>query len=511
MPLPPEEISPCFHQIEKIVTQEGIFQEVYNQKMLQEALESTRQELHDIMRQQQGTIFKIHKKNNRFIYTLCDGKLMYRMGLTPEQVVGREPKDLLPVEIANELNKYYLRAWKGEENVTYNGEISGIHYLASLSPVRKCGQVVGVIDSCIDITDQKVIEKELQWKNLKYQLLTENILDLVVGVDNNGMVSYASPSHEKVVGIPANEYTGRSVFELVHPEDIGRIETLLSNMAELKSPCQFDFRHKHVKEGWVYLEVKVSPIYGENGELEYFIAVGRDISERKKTEEIMKRSEKLSVVSQLASSIAHEIRNPLTTIKGFVQLLQKEIINPLYIDTTLKEINQIEEIIQEFLEFANLQTSRMEKVDLKILLKQVFKLIYSQSSQRNIEIVQEYELDLPKLLCDGKQIKQVFIHILQNAIEAMPNGGLIHVNVKRPSSDQINVRFIDQGYGISKERIRKIGEPFYSTKEKGTGLGLMISHKIVQEYGGTLEIKSEVNKGTIFDVMLPIKNSIILK
>ena len=225
----------------------------------------------------------------------------------------------------------------------------------------------------------------------------------------------------------------------------------------------------------------------------------------------MRKSEKLSIVGQLASSIAHEIRNPLTSIKGFVQLLEKEVKRPSYIDTTLDEIHKIEDIIREFLEFAKPQISRIEKMDVTFLLKQVFKLFSTQTIMRNVEIIQEYDSDLPDLFCDGNHMKQVFIHILQNAVEAMPNGGIIHVNVRKHGSDSIKISFIDQGYGISKERIKKIGEPFYSTKEKGTGLGLMFSHKIVQEHGGTIDIKSEVNKGTTVNVILPIEHSIMVK
>ena len=213
----------------------------------------------------------------------------------------------------------------------------------------------------------------------------------------------------------------------------------------------------------------------------------------------------------MASSIAHEIRNPLTSIKGFVQLLKKEVNKTSYIDTTLDEIHKIEDIIQEFLEFAKLKISRIEKMDVVFLLKQVLKLFSPQMMKRNVEIIQEYDADMPDIFCDENHMKQVFIHILQNAVEAMPNGGIIHVHVRRHGSDYIKVSFIDQGYGMSKERIRKIGEPFYSTKEKGTGLGLMISHKIVQEHGGTINIKSEVNKGTTVDVILPIENSIMVK
>ena len=132
-------------------------------------------------------------------------------------------------------------------------------------------------------------------------------------------------------------------------------------MIESKTPCQVELRYKHAKGGWVYIEAKISPVYDENGEIEYFIAVGRDISERKRTEELMRKSEKFSVIGQLASSIAHEIRNPLTAIKGFVQLLKKEVNKPLYIDTTLDEIHKIEDIIREFLEFAKLKHPELKK------------------------------------------------------------------------------------------------------------------------------------------------------
>ena len=320
-PLPPEELIQYFHPIEQIVPQKGISQEVYNQKLMQEELKTTRQELRDIMRQQQGMIFKIVKENDRFIHTLCDGKLMYRMGLTPEQVIGKELKDFLPVDIAKEKMKNYLRVWEGEENVTYNGELNGIHYFASLSPITKNGQVERVIGSCVDITEQKRIAGALKERNFKYQVITDNMLDLVGMLDKNGTVVYASPSHEKVLGFPAKKFEGDSVLELIHSEDIRKIETQFSNMVESKIPCQVELRYRHAKGGEVNIEARISPVCDENGEIEYFIAVGRDITERKRTEEIMRKSEKLSIVGQLASSIAHEIRNPLTSIKGFVQLL----------------------------------------------------------------------------------------------------------------------------------------------------------------------------------------------
>ncbi|WP_349654948.1 PAS domain S-box protein [Neobacillus sp. 114] len=433
------------------------------------------------------------------------------MGLTPGHVIGKELKDFLPVNIAEEKAEYFRRAWDGEEDITYTGRLNGVHYVSSLSPIRKDGEIVGVIGSCIDITEQKRIEDALRLKNLKFQLISDNMLDLVVMLDKNGTVLYASPSHEKVLGLSVKDYEGTSNFELVHIDDIPAIQKEYTNMIKFKISCQIEFRHKHSQGGWVDIEANISPVYDEYDEIEYFIAVGRDISERKRTEELIRKSEKLSIIGQLASSIAHEIRNPLTSIKGFVQLLKKEVNNSLYINTTLNEIHNIEEIIREFLEFAKPHTTRIEKMDVTLLLHKLLKLLRSQTIMNKVEIIHKFESDLPNVFCDANHMKQVFTHILQNAVEAMPNGGIIEVHALRCGSDSIKISFMDKGNGISKERINKIGEPFYSTKEKGTGLGLMISHKIVQEHGGTIEIKSEVNKGTTVDVILPIEYSFIAK
>ena len=240
-------------------------------------------------------------------------------------------------------------------------------------------------------------------------------------------------------------------------------------------------------------------------EVKHIVVVARDISKRKKAEELLRKTEKLSVVGQLAAGVAHEIRNPLTSIKGFVQLLQKTVDKPIYTDIILSEIGRLEEIVKGFLSLSKPLPPHKEEIDVKILLQQVVHLFESQAILNNVEIVQESCFGLPPIYCDGNHIKQVFFNILHNAVEAMPNGGMIKIQTLLHNSDSIKFRFIDQGHGISEERIKKIGEPFFSTKEKGTGLGLMVSQKIVQEHGGTINIESAVNRGTTVEVILPMK------
>ncbi|MFK9094243.1 ATP-binding protein [Bacillus salipaludis] len=171
----------------------------------------------------------------------------------------------------------------------------------------------------------------------------------------------------------------------------------------------------------------------------------------------------------------------------------------------LKEINKIEEVVHEFLCFAKPTARQIHDIDIKVLFQKALILFDSQLIINHIEIVQEYGLEVPPIQCDDNQIKQVFVRILQNAVEAMPTGGIIRVQTCKEGSDFVRITFIDQGCGISKERMKMIGEPFYSTIEKGTGLGLMISQKIVKEHGGKIVIDSVLHQGTTVHLMLPIK------
>ncbi|KAA9029917.1 EAL domain-containing protein [Niallia endozanthoxylica] len=506
-PLPPEELVQKIAKIEQIIEQTGIPQEISNQKWMEEALKVARQELVDTIRNQQGMIFKYVEEGGDFIHTLCDGELMYRMGLIPEQIIGKSLSDFFSLEVAEEKRQYYQRAWNNEENVTYEGGLNGVCYLASLRPVRKGGKVVEVIGSCVDITKRKQVEEALRESEAKYRLIAENMLDLVRVIGTDGRIKYASPSHEKVTGYPPIWYEMHTIYDFIHPDDVLRTQEQFLHMMLVKAPSQFEYRIRHVNGNWFYMESQGTPVLGANGEVEYIIIVARDISERKRMDEFIRKTEKLTVVGQLAAGVAHEIRNPLTTIKGFLQLMQKDSNPPNYTDIMLSELDSVESIVKEFLSLAKPHVNKMLPTDINILLQYVVTLFHTQAVLRKVEMIQEIDSDLPMIECDEHQIKQVFVNILQNSVESMSNGGSIKILAMRHGPDQMKFRFIDQGCGISEERMKSIGEPFYGTKEKGTGLGLMICHKIVQEHEGSIHIKSTVNEGTTVEIILPIKQS----
>lgn len=241
------------------------------------------------------------------------------------------------------------------------------------------------------------------------------------------------------------------------------------------------------------------------GKVEGIFGIVRDITDLKKNEELIIKSEKLSIIGQLAAGVAHEVRNPLTSLKGFIQLLQttKEV-NDEHLEIMSAEIDRMNLIVSELLILGKQQAVHFQMKGLKDMLKHVSTLMETQAVLNDITITPHFDEsnDYP-LICEPNQIKQVFINIIKNAIESMPNGGKVNIEVLHDQNN-VKVAVIDQGIGMERERIEHLGEPFYSTKEKGTGLGLMISYKIIERHHGKITIDSKKGKGTTVTVTLPL-------
>ncbi|MET1030094.1 PAS domain S-box protein [Domibacillus tundrae] len=502
-PLPANELENIFQEVQQMVKKHGISQDMNERMWAEELIYKAKKEMQDTVRLQQGMILKFKKINDRFIHTLCDGELLYRMGLIPSQVVGKALHDFLPIESAKEKTKYYQRAWEGEDLVTYENVINGISYLASLRPIKRGGEVIEVISSCVDITAYKKAEEALRESEYKYRLIAENMTDLIWLLDSNGQVLYTSPSHETVLGLSKKEFVGNKTSDKVHPEDVGYFKEKLEQIVKSKASSQLEFRFLHTNGNWILVECVGTPVMGENGETEHIIMVGRDITEKRKAEERLSKSEKLTVVGELAAGVAHEIRNPLTSIKGFVKLMQQGMVNENFFDIILDEFNRIEEIVNEFLNLAKPQEIQLKKSDLKKILKDVETLLESEAHLQNVQIGQQVEQNIPPFMGDPNQIKQVFINLIKNSIEAMPNGGFVNIQASEEGPDLL-IKITDNGIGINKERLRKLGEPFFSNKEKGTGLGLMLCFRIVSQHKGTITFKSKENQGTTVEVRLPL-------
>ncbi|GLH62460.1 HAMP domain-containing sensor histidine kinase [Parageobacillus sp. G301] len=214
--------------------------------------------------------------------------------------------------------------------------------------------------------------------------------------------------------------------------------------------------------------------------------------------------EKMEVVSQLAASISHEIRNPLTVVKGFIQLLKTPSLSQdakdRYIQIALDEINRAEAIINEYLTFAKPASNKVERLMVDDQLRKVIQMLAPMAHMNSIEIVEE--LQPGAIVGNIQYFQQCFLNLIKNSIEAMPNGGTLTIS-SFLHGNHVIITIKDTGVGMTTEQMNRFGEPYFSTKEKGTGLGTMVAVKMIQTMQGTLHIQSEVNKGTTLTITFP--------
>ncbi|WP_078595810.1 PAS domain-containing sensor histidine kinase [Evansella clarkii] len=258
---------------------------------------------------------------------------------------------------------------------------------------------------------------------------------------------------------------------------------------------------------WVF--TTIVPFLNEEGKPYQYAAIRNDITDQKKSEELLLRSEKLSIIGELAAGVAHEIRNPLTTLKGFMEFLnadEKEEKKKTYYNLLLEEIERINFIAGEFMLLAKPQAVDLSDRRLIDIVQKVIKFLESEIHLKDVVIKLDYDFkdEDVTVRCEENQLKQVFMNLIKNSIEAMPDGGVLHIKITVNSESAV-LYFKDEGVGIPPEKIKRLGEPFYTTKEKGTGLGMMVCFKIIQNHHGNIQIESKENIGTTVKVTLPKK------
>ena len=217
------------------------------------------------------------------------------------------------------------------------------------------------------------------------------------------------------------------------------------------------------------------------------------------------KAEKFNVVSELAASVAHEIRNPMTTVRGFMQLLQKETLTEQqksFIDISIQELDHAQDVINEYLSLAKPQTEEYEVFSLSDTMNESVDVMSTYAVMNSIKITKQIEKDL---MIQGMklEVKQVLLNLLKNAIEAVKENGEITAAASRHRDGRMMILIQDNGTGMSPEQLKVLGRPYYSTKEKGTGLGLTVCYQIVKRMKGEIKVESEKGIGTTFRIYFP--------
>ncbi|HFJ9451253.1 PAS domain-containing sensor histidine kinase [Bacillus tropicus] len=425
-------------------------------------------------------------------------------GYTAEEVIGN-PNALRLLypdhDYRHEIQKKFLTRGKNfrdwEMRLTCkNGEIKTIMWsnISEQFPVNGFSYwAVGV-----DITHLKAIEEKLIQQTSELELIFQALPDLCFLTEDDGtIIDYKAGSPTKFY-VPAEAFMGKKFYEVLPSSVAQKFQEAIYQVKEKGTNAIVEYPLT-INESIDFFEARCLPLLHDK-----IMIIVRDITERKKTEELLNKSDTLAAIGQLAAGVAHEVRNPLTVIKGFIQLFQiNKEDQEKYFNLMLSEIERIEAILQEFLSIAKTDEISTEKKNIYQIFKNVVSLMNTKAIMTNIQV--ELYADSKDIIieCSENQLKQVFINILQNSIEAMPDGGRISIHIKEIGKDGIIISVIDKGIGIPEERIKRLGEPFYSTKEKGTGIGLMLSYKIIESHQGKISIMSEVGVGTTVTIYLP--------
>ncbi|WP_404470123.1 PAS domain S-box protein [Sutcliffiella horikoshii] len=352
-----------------------------------------------------------------------------------------------------------------------------------------------------NVSERRKMEKDLRESEQKFRKIFNNAMDGILLWDNKCNIIDANPNASKILGLSKEELMNNSLHWYIQHDQLGEIQSQWKECPEseeLSGEVSLDG-----ERGTQIIEYSAKKNVIEGLHMTIF----RNITEKREMEDQLRKSDTLTVVGELAAGIAHEIRNPMTALKGFIQLLQNSMIEDqyaMYFDVITSELKRIESIITEFLVLAKPQAISYQRKNATVIMKETLDLLSAQASLENVQFITSIEEGLPDIYCEPNQLKQVFINILKNAIEVMPKGGTVSVGLEKIEGEQVLISIRDEGTGIPEDKLKKLGEPFYTTKERGTGLGLMVSYKIVEEHNGTIEVSSELGKGTTFHIKLPI-------
>lgn len=355
-----------------------------------------------------------------------------------------------------------------------------------------------------NVTERYEMEQELRESERKFRSIFKGAVEGLILWNDEFEIIDVNPSGVKLFHANKEEIIGQSLLSLLARRNV-KADDMSKHVDLFKSKEHSSGVITFVRETGERLHVEYSTKKNVFSNLN--ISSFKDITEKLQIEEHLRKSDTLSVIGQLAAGIAHEIRNPMTALKGFIQLLEDTIKedHSMYFDVIKNELNRIDSIINEFLVLAKPQAMKYLEKDIAQLMKETIELLKPQAVLHNIQFQLELENDIPFIYCEPNQLKKVFINIIKNAIEVMSSGGFIRIAIRKDNGDQVLVSIQDEGEGIEPERLRRLGEPFFTTKEKGTGLGLMVSYKIINEHQGHIEVESERGKGTVFHIKLPIK------
>lgn len=353
-------------------------------------------------------------------------------------------------------------------------------------------------------TENKKMGTLLTSKRGYLNLFFEHAEDAIVVFDLNQNIVAVNPAFEKMYGWQREESIGRSL-RLSPPSEATKVAERIQNVLAGKS-YHFLRTREMRKDGSIFdAELTIAPIYDTEKKVIATSFIARDITPKLQAERLKIDAEKLKAIGEISASVAHEVRNPMTSISGFVQMMKNDPANPyrVYTEIMYNEINRINLIISEFLVLSKQNLKKTTEFHIENSIEDIVTMFEPEFSNRSIFC--DVQLSQQTALISGHEdgMKQILINLLKNACEAIVKNGKIIIKVTY-KKETVVISIFDNGPGMDDETIDNLFEPFYTTKPDGTGLGMMITKKIIVDYAGTITVDSIKNEGTKIEITLPL-------
>lgn len=356
------------------------------------------------------------------------------------------------------------------------------------------------------IQNYYLVGKTLEQTEDYTRQVVANMPNGLLSIDTRGrIVSYNRVSLE-LLGLQESDLRALNLKTIIDFQASGIDQTL----AHCRPILEREIQHKSKSGEMIPLSMSATPILEEDDQCQGAVIVLRDLREIKQLEEKVRRSEKLAAIGKLAAGVAHEIRNPLSSIRGFAQFLSQSLKDSpreqAYAQTMVSEVDRINRVVTDLLTFASPTKAEPIPGDVTELVEHCVRLVQADADSRNITLRRNIT-DLSKVRLDTNQLTQALLNLLLNAMQSVESGGTIEIGAAlKPSEDRLLLWVEDNGAGIQPDRVEKIFDPFYTTRDKGTGLGLAIVHKIVENHQGGIGVESPPagkRKGSRFTLFLP--------
>ncbi len=440
--------------------------------------------------------------NSNWEVIYANPKMEEMVGLKLSDYYRKKLWELFPVDEYNNFFQHYLRAMETQEPVDFHGHLykTGIEMDITVVPSEQGATIIAK-----DISRYNKQLESMRNAEERFNLLSGNIKEACwICSPDLGELHYLSDAFTNIYGLDKQVIMDNpgAFYELIDDEYLEIVKEAGIIMTQKEHQVEYTITTPAGEKKWI----RMRGFPAEDQGRKYVVGIDEEITKIKEMSLLEEKSRQLSTITQMAAGVAHEIKNPLTAIKGFLQIgAANPDLRDSYHDIILDEVNRIESIVQDFMMLSKPKSSvQLEYVNLEAIISYVSRLLDPDSSSKEVMIHYTCDSNLKGFYSEPKRLKQILINLVANAMEALGEDGEVQIEAVIHQQELI-ISVIDNGHGLSEQELSKLGEPFYTTKEKGTGLGIMVTKKMIDDLDGEINYQSSKGEGTCVTVRLPYR------